>query len=103
MKDNHKEHIVTPPVYLAVAIALYILTFITVWAAGIDLGKITNTIIALSIASVKASLVALFFMHLKYESKLLWFMITIPLLLLLILLALPIIDVLTRAGYFGMR
>jgi cytochrome c oxidase subunit 4 len=102
MKTEHKEHIVNPLVYLAVAAALYILTFITVWAAGIDLGKILNTIIALSIASVKASLVALFFMHLKYESKLLWFMILIPLILLLILLALPILDVITRAGYFGM-
>lgn len=99
---KHREHIVTPPVYIAVTIALYIFTVITVWAAGIDLGKIINTIIALSIASVKASLVALFFMHLKYESKLLWFMITIPLFLLVILLILPIIDVLTRAGYFGM-
>jgi cytochrome c oxidase subunit 4 len=102
MKTEHKEHIVNPPVYLAVAVALYILTLITVWAAGIDLGKILNTIIALSIASVKASLVALFFMHLKYESKLLWFMILIPLFLLLILLALPILDVINRAGYFGM-
>ena len=95
-------HIVKPPVYIAVAVALYILTFITVWAAGIDLGKILNTIIALSIASFKASLVALFFMHLKYESKLLWFMILIPIIILLILLALPIVDVITRAGYFGM-
>lgn len=102
MKNEHKEHIVKPPVYVAVAVALYILTFITVWAAWIDLGKILNTIIALSIASFKASLVALFFMHLKYESKLLWFMILIPLFLLLILLALPIVDVITRAGYFGM-
>jgi cytochrome c oxidase subunit 4 len=102
MKTEHKEHIVKSRVYAAVAVALYILTFITVWAAGIDLGKILNTIIALSIASVKASLVALFFMHLKYESKLLWFMILIPIILLLILLALPILDVINRAGYFGM-
>jgi cytochrome c oxidase subunit 4 len=102
MKNEHKEHIVKPPVYVAVAVALYILTVITVWSAGIDVGKILNTIIALSIASFKASLVALFFMHLKYESKLLWFMILIPLILLLILLALPILDVITRAGYFGM-
>jgi cytochrome c oxidase subunit 4 len=102
MKKEHKEHIVKPPVYVAVAVALYILTVITVWAAWIDLGKILNSIIALSIASFKASLVALFFMHLKYESKLLWFMILIPLILLLILLALPIVDVITRAGYFGM-
>ena len=102
MKTEHKEHIVKPPVYLAVAVALYILTVITVLAAWIDLGKILNTIIALSIASFKASLVALFFMHLKYESKLLWLMILIPIIILLILLALPIVDVITRAGYFGM-
>ena len=59
---THKEHIVTPPVYVAVALELYVFTFITVWAAYIDLGKVLNTIIALSIASIKASLVALFFM-----------------------------------------
>ncbi len=100
----HREHhhIVKPQVYIAVAVALYIFTVLTVWVAGIDLGKIANTVIALLIASVKASLVALFFMHFKYENKILWLMITIPLFLLVVLIALPLVDALTRGGYFGM-
>lgn len=53
-----------PKTYLAVIVALLGLTVITVGAAYIDFGSI-NTVIALTIASVKAALVALFFMHLK--------------------------------------
>ena len=48
--------------------ALIVLTVITVTAAGVNFGSpSTNTIVALIVASIKASLVALFFMHLKYE------------------------------------
>ena len=55
-----------PAVYLRNLIVLLILTVITVAAAGINFGS-GNVVIALFIASVKAILVALFFMHLRYE------------------------------------
>ena len=55
-----------PAVYTRNLIALLILTVITVGAAFIDFGA-GNVAIALSIASVKATLVALFFMHLRYD------------------------------------
>ena len=50
----------------AIALLLLVLTFITVWVADMDFGKI-NIWIALSIAVLKGSLVVLFFMHLKYD------------------------------------
>lgn len=52
--------------YLRTLITLLILTIITVAAASIDFGS-GNVVIALAIATVKATLVALFFMHLRYD------------------------------------
>lgn len=67
---QHQEHKVHggPVVYGAILFALLILTAVTVFAAGINFGSnMTNVIIALLIASFKASLVALFFMHLRWD------------------------------------
>jgi cytochrome c oxidase subunit 4 len=52
--------------YTKTLIALLVLTVITVAAAGVDFGS-GNVVIALTIATIKATLVALFFMHLKYD------------------------------------
>jgi cytochrome c oxidase subunit 4 len=52
--------------YLVILTVLLILTAITVAAAGFDFGSL-NVVIALSIATVKAAIVALFFMHLRYD------------------------------------
>ncbi len=59
-------HIVPIKTLVATGLALLVLTLITVWAAKIDLGDL-NIWIALAIAVLKASLVVLFFMHLKYD------------------------------------
>jgi cytochrome c oxidase subunit 4 len=61
--------VVSPRVYVIVFLLLLILTGLTVLASGVDLGPF-NTAVALSIATLKASLVALFFMHVKYSSRL---------------------------------
>jgi cytochrome c oxidase subunit 4 len=62
----HAHPITSPKVYAGVLAALLVLTVITVTAAGIDFGPY-NTVIALIIATIKASLVALFFMHLRHD------------------------------------
>src|SRR5664279_2398913 len=62
----HSHPITSPKVYDSVLAALLVLTVITVTAAGIDFGPY-NTVIALIIATIKASLVALFFMHLRHD------------------------------------
>ncbi|MEZ5300030.1 MAG: cytochrome C oxidase subunit IV family protein [Verrucomicrobiales bacterium] len=65
-----KKHIKT---YLLVGATLFVFTAITVWIAYIDLGTLTRNItVGLLIASFKASLVALIFMHLNHEKGLIY-------------------------------
>ena len=64
--QEHEHHIVSPKVYATILLALLVGTALTVWASYIDLG-ILNPIIALGIACTKATLVVLFFMHVKYK------------------------------------
>jgi cytochrome c oxidase subunit IV len=64
--DRVTGHVVPIGVLLAVWAALLALTFVTVAATWADLGKF-NLWLALIIATVKASLVALYFMHLRYD------------------------------------
>jgi len=63
------QHIVSPKVYVVVASALLVLTASTCAISYIDLG-VFNAVVALAIAVLKAMLVVLFFMHLKYSTKL---------------------------------
>jgi cytochrome c oxidase subunit IV len=62
-------HVVEVCVLMAVFVALMALTTITVAVSYFDFGSL-NLIVALGIAAIKASLVALWFMHLRYESPL---------------------------------
>jgi cytochrome c oxidase subunit 4 len=64
----HAEHIVPLWIYLTVGGGLFILTGITVGVSFIPLGG-WNVVVALGIATLKATLVALFFMHLLYDKK----------------------------------
>lgn len=67
---EHKHHGVTLPILGATLLALLVLTVITVgvtWFPWLDFGPRINLWVALIIATVKASLVALYFMHLRYD------------------------------------
>ena len=79
-------HIVSVPVYRNVFRALVVLTIITVWAAFQDFG-VFNLFIAMLIASVKAGVVTLMFMHLNYESKIFWGIVIYPLFIFVLILA----------------
>jgi cytochrome c oxidase subunit 4 len=61
-------HVSSLKLYLAVFFALIAFTLLTVGASNIPLGKF-NLVVAVVIASLKASLVVLFFMHLRYDNK----------------------------------
>jgi cytochrome c oxidase subunit IV len=60
-------HAVNVRPYLAVFAVLLVLTLVTVSVASLKLGESTTVLVAISIATVKAALVAMFFMHLKGE------------------------------------
>ncbi len=81
--------------YLAVWAALLALTGITVYVAGIDLGRY-GIIVNILIASVKASLVVYIFMHLKHESRMLKAMLFFVLSTLTVTIVLTFMDVLYR-------
>lgn len=82
--------------YFAVFFALLVGTALTVYASTLDLGKY-NAAVALTIASVKATLVALFFMHIKGASEKLTKLVVISaLFFLLLLLGLTMTDYATR-------
>lgn len=78
-------HIVPRPVYLKVFISLLVLTVITVIVAGIDISPGWNITMALFVATIKALLVMLFFMHLKYENKITWVYVIFPIVLVAIM------------------
>ncbi len=96
--QESRGHISPTKTYVYVGIALLILTVITVAASYIDFGSmIINIIIAQVIATIKALLVLLFFMHLKYENKLIWsYGIFYPIFLFALLLGLTVLDVFFR-------
>ncbi len=89
------QHTIPIRVYIMIFLALMVLTAATVWVAFLDLGAL-NDIVALAIATTKATLVVLFFMHVKYSSKLTWAFVISGVLFLAILLIITMSDVLTR-------
>jgi cytochrome c oxidase subunit IV len=89
------EHIVSPKIYAVIFLALMAGTFLTVFAAGRDFGRM-NIVIALGIATIKATLVILFFMHGKYSSRRTKLVIVSGFFWLAIMLGLTIADYSTR-------
>jgi len=93
------DHVVSLKLYFAIFAALMVLTALTVWVAFIDLGAM-NTVVALAVAVTKATLVILFFMHVKYSSRLTWLVVASGFFFLAIMFALTMADVVSR-GWLG--
>jgi cytochrome c oxidase subunit 4 len=93
--DLGHEHVTSLGVYLGIFGTLMVLTAITVGVAYVDLGSL-NILVALGVAVFKASLVVLYFMHLKYSSKLTWVVVGAGMFWLAILLSITMVDYLTR-------
>jgi cytochrome c oxidase subunit 4 len=89
------EHIVSPKVYVGIFLSLMVLTAATVAAAYVNLGPF-NIVIALAIASLKATLVVLYFMHARYSPNRTHMVIIAAVFWLAIMLALTLSDYVTR-------
>jgi cytochrome c oxidase subunit IV len=89
------EHIVSPKIYAAIFTVLIVGTILTVIAAFQNFGPF-NIVIALGIASIKATLVVLYFMHARYSPKRTHLVIICAVFWLGILLALTLSDYRTR-------
>jgi cytochrome c oxidase subunit 4 len=91
------EHIVQPRIYIAIFLALMVGTALTLLAAFYDFPGPLNAVVALTIAVVKATLVVLYFMHVRYSGRLVWLVIVAALLWLVIMFAITFSDYWTRA------
>jgi len=88
-------HVVSPRLYYLIFGTLMALTALTVGVAFIDL-KIMNTVVALTIAVIKATLVVLFFMHVKYSTRLTWVVAASGIVWLAIMFGITFADYLSR-------
>ena len=68
---SEHAHVLPLRVYFAVFLALLAGTLLTTWVATHDLGRL-NDALALAIAGAKAALVILYFMHVRYQTRLVW-------------------------------
>ena len=90
------EHVVPVKIYFAIFSILIVLTGVTVGVAFADLGFL-NTVMALTIAVFKATLVILYFMHVRYGSRLTWVFVGTGFFWMAILIVFTLSDVLTRS------
>jgi len=98
------EHIVSMKTYAIIFATLVVLTIVTYRVSLIDLG-VFNFVVAMTIAATKATLVALFFMHVRWSPKLTHLVIAGALFWLFILLALTLSDYIARGPHWteGLR
>jgi cytochrome c oxidase subunit 4 len=93
-------HIAPKGLYYTIFGALILGTFLTVVAAKVDLG-VFNNVVMLAIACAKASLVVLFFMHVRWSSRLTWVVAVAGIFWLLIMFTLTMSDYLSRGWVEG--
>jgi cytochrome c oxidase subunit 4 len=94
--EHSEHHLVTPFQYFLVYIALIVGTIITVLAAKLEL-HVFNPIVALAIACTKAVIVILFFMHVKYQSKLVKMTVAAGFFTFIVLITMTLTDYMSRA------
>ena len=92
MEETREHDIISTKTFIAVWLGLLALTALTIKAAQLHLGAL-GMLANLLIASSKASLVLWFFMHLKYEQRLLKVMLLIPIVTLTIIIGLTFFDI----------
>jgi len=93
--STESKHIVSYKTFIIVWVILLFLTAVTVWVARIDLGFL-NVVAALTVATMKACFVILFFMHLKYENKLFKISVFITFFILALFIGFTFFDVAYR-------
>ena len=95
-EHEHHHHVVSPMVYLTIVGILLVMTGLTVAASYVEMG-VFNPIVALAIAAFKMILVVLFFMHVKYSTKLTKLTVGAGVFTFLVLVGMTLSDYMTRA------
>jgi cytochrome c oxidase subunit IV len=102
MTAEQHEHILPLKIYFGIAATLFILTGVTVGVSYIDLGS-WNIVVAIGVASIKAALVALFFMHLLYDNKLYLAILLAAILFVGVFIIITMFDTIRRADIYEIR
>jgi cytochrome c oxidase subunit 4 len=92
---KHEHHVVGPKTYGLILLALLVLTATTTGAAFINMG-VFSPIVALGIACIKAVLVILFFMHIRYSSKVMMLTVSAGFFTFLVLITMTLSDYISR-------
>jgi len=92
------QHVVSKKIYFSVFATLMVLTLVTIEVSFADLGRL-NAVVALTIAVCKATLVVLYFMQVRYSSRLTWIVISSGFFWLVIMIALTLSDYLSRTWF----
>ena len=90
-----QDHSISFKTYLNVLIILLILTVVTVGVAQVDFGSL-NAFFAMFVATVKAGLVLMYFMHLKYDEKIYWLIFGSAVFFVILLYLFSKFDIITR-------
>src|SRR5215207_7690993 len=90
------EHIVPVKIYVTIFLVLLVGTALTVWAAFVSFPGPLNNIVAMTIATTKATFVVLYFMHVRYSTRLIWVILAAALFWMAILFAFTLSDYWTR-------
>ena len=93
--EEEKHHIVPFKTYVIILLSLLVLTGISVAVTQIQLGTFTVTV-ALLLASIKSTLVLMYFMHLKFDSRMFTFMVTFTLAVFAAVIIVTFLDYLFR-------
>jgi cytochrome c oxidase subunit 4 len=95
-------HVLPKSIYYTIFLSLMVLTAATVGVAFVNLGS-ANFPVAIGIAITKATLVVLFFMHVKYSSRMTKMVVAVAIFFLLVMLGLTMTDYLTRDWFSSPR
>jgi cytochrome c oxidase subunit IV len=96
MSEHSEGHVVSPALYAVIGLSLLVLTAATCAISYVELG-VFNAVVALAIAVIKASLVVLFFMHVKYSPKLTKLTVASGIFIFLGLISMTMADYVSRA------
>ena len=91
------HHISSSKFLWGIGVSLFILTFITVAVTWINIPEPWNVVVAISIAVVKATIVALFFMNLWWDSKFNIMLLVMSVVFFVLLIGITLLDTLYRS------
>jgi cytochrome c oxidase subunit IV len=97
--ESHGHHVLSLNMILTVGGLLLVMTAVTVFVAQFDFGAM-NMVVAMVVATFKATLVVAYFMQLRYDNKFFFVMLMVSLIALMVFIVFTMIDQKSRTGIY---